>query len=106
MEFKSKYDQRVIKSIISHKESNISEVKDLQSIIAMAFDPKNYSTITSLIKENNWEKIKAFDHNQGGFREYLDILKFTDQNMTSHIVTVYDSDELWQDPEVVDIFNI
>ena len=46
------------------------------------------------------------DQNSAGFREYLYILKFFDQNKLFHVATIYDSDELWQDPEIIDIFPL
>jgi hypothetical protein len=38
--------------------------------------------------------------------EYLDIIKFSDQTNKSYIATIYDSNELWQYPKLIDIIHL
>ena len=42
--------------------------------------------------------------NLGKVNEYLDIMIFKDQNNKTYTTTVYDNNELWQDPQIIDIF--
>ena len=65
-----------------------------------------YLEIERLIKDGNIEAIKSLTDNKSEVREFLDVMIFKDQNKKSYIVTVYDSDELWQDPQVIEIFVI
>ena len=104
MDTLNNYDKLIIKTILSCKDFNIEEVNDFESIKSITFNKEQYTLITCLILEHNWEYIKNIDSDTNGFREYLEIIKFSDQNKKPHIATIYDSDELWQDPQVLDVF--
>ena len=54
----------------------------------------------------NIDAIQLLSDDQSDGFEHLDIMSFTDQNEKSYLVTVYDSNELWQDPEVMDIYPL
>ena len=43
--------------------------------------------------------------NQSQAGEYLDIMMFKDQDNKKYIVTVYDSIELSQDPQIIEIYS-
>ena len=96
----------IIAGILANKYFNISEVKNLEDIADMIFDREQYPAICSLIKEKKWETIKNIDMPSDGFREYLSIYNFFNQNQKQYAVTTYDIDELWQDPELLDIFSV
>jgi hypothetical protein len=98
------YYKLVIQNIVSTKTFDISEVNNLESIRSLTFEQDDYKLIVGLIKEQNWEQISAIEKAPNGFREYLDIIRFSDQNGKIQIATIYDSDELWQDPQIIDIF--
>ena len=101
------WDQRVTKEILWHIDFIITEVNNLEVIKDLFYERKDYSNITDLIIKQDWEGLKNIkDEKQTGFREYLHLLKFSDQNKKHYLVTIYDSDELWQDPEIIDIFPI
>ena len=109
MDAPNSYGNLVTKTILSCKDFNIKEVNDLESIKSMIFNVEQYILITSLIKEQDWKNLKNLDdktNSTNGFRQYLEIIKFFDQNKKAHIATIYDSDELWQDPQVIDIFPL
>ena len=38
------------------------------------------------------------------FQGYLEVIQFKNQDGLNFIVTVYDSIELWQNPQIIDIF--
>jgi hypothetical protein len=40
------------------------------------------------------------------FQEYLEIIQFESQDGLNFLATVYDSIELWQDPQIIDIFSL
>ena len=101
----NKWDELIIKAILSNNEFGILEIRNLKPIKSIIFDQSKYSEITSLIDKKDWKGINSIeDENKSGFREYLDIVKFSNQDDQTYIATVYDSDELWQDPEIKDIF--
>jgi hypothetical protein len=39
-----------------------------------------------------------------GSKEYIDVIKCTDQNNRLYVITLYDNDELWQELKLIDIF--
>jgi hypothetical protein len=70
------------------------------------FLKNEYSEIVTLIKNGGFKAIKLFAKNTALDREYLDIALFRDQRGNKYIVTVYDSDDLLQDPQVIEIFQL
>lgn len=104
---KSEYDSFIAELILSDPEYNIKEVRDLESIKFMLFIEEQYKKVRDLIKKQDWKKINELkDLPAGESREYLDIKKFKDQNGKQYVTTIYDSDELFQDPQVIDIFPL
>ena len=102
------HNDYVIKAILRDKEYAITEVNNLQSLKYMILDREQYSNIESLIKKHDWQALSDLKDNLplDGFYEYLDILKFNDQKQRIFVVTIYDSEELWQDPQLIDLFLI
>ena len=102
------FDEYVLNGILAINEFGISEVIRLRSIKSMYFEREKYPSITSLIKEKNLGDLS--DMPEGNmhptFQEYLEIMQFQSQSGQDYIVTVYDSIELWQNPEVIDIFPL
>ena len=101
------WDQIVTKEILLYKDLKITEVNNLESIQSLLFIHGQYQLIVSLIKDKDWESLKAItNENKTGFGEYLDIVKFSDQIKQSFVATIYDNDALWQDPQIIDIFSL
>jgi hypothetical protein len=100
----NKFDSFVIKSIIVNNQFNIKEVNGLVSIKSMSFIKEEYLEIEKLIKQGNIDAVKQWPDSNCNTFEYLDVMSFLDQNGKSYIVTVYDSDELSQDPQIIEIF--
>ena len=99
------YEKTVVKSILACKEFGITEVKEYECIKSMSFNQEQYDSISSLIKEYNWKAVDDYESSYNNdSRQYLEIVKFSDQNNQIRIATLYDSDELWQDPQVIQIF--
>ena len=102
-----KWDDIVIKAIFAFKDFDIKEVNNFQSIQSLLFDREKYPAIITLIKDKNWGSLEKFEiKKKNGFGEYLDIIKFSDQNHKAYAAAVYDNDELWQDPEIIDIIAL
>jgi len=102
------FDEYVLRGVLARSEFGISEVFGLRSIKSMYFEREKYASITSLIEEKNLAGLA--DMPEGNmhptFQEYLEIMQFLSQSGQNYIVTVYDSIELWQNPEVIDIFPL
>lgn len=103
-----KYNEYVVRDILAGNKFFIQEVKELESLNTRMLDRNEYAEIETLINEGNIEAIKTLPENNvvDEFREYLDIMMFKDQNRNSYFVTVYDSDELWQNPSVIKIYRM
>lgn len=104
---KSEHDIFIAKLILSDIEYNIKEVHDLESIRFLSFNEEQYKKVRSLIKKQNWDQINEVkDLPPGDFGEHLDIKRFKDQNGKQYVTTIYDSDDLFQDPQIIDIFPL
>ena len=104
---KSEYDIFIAELILSDTEYNIKEVCDLESIKLLSFTEEEYKKVRDLIKKQDWNQINEVkDLPSGEFREYLDIIRFKDQDGKQYVTTIYDSDELFQDPQIIDIFPL
>ena len=104
----SSFENEVERDILSNNKFGISEVKGLRSIKSMYFEREKYPAIASLIQGQNLAELAEIKGNtlNPEFPEYLEIMHFESQLGQMFIVTVYDSIELWQDPEVIDIFPV
>lgn len=94
----------VIKSILANNQFDITGVYDIETLNSRYFMREEYLEIEKLIKEKNIEALKLLPDNVSGEREYLDIMVFKDQGGEGYITTVYDSDALEQDPQVIEIY--
>lgn len=104
---KNNYDNLVTELILLDMEYNIKEVRDLESIKSRLFDRDQYRTILELIKQQDWKQINELQEpSVEAFNEYLNIMRFKNQNQSQYVVTIYDNDELFQDPQIIDIFPI
>ena len=70
------------------------------------FIREEYEQIEKLIKSDKIKGIIKINENQPRTGEYLDVMEFKDQNQKRYIVTVYDSNMLEQDPEVIKIYSL
>jgi hypothetical protein len=100
------YDQVVKKEILKKNNFDIRELRHFESIKSIIFVRSEYSKIKALIAEGNMEGVKKLPDSVINTNEYLDIIQVSDQNDKNYIVTIYDNNELWQDPEIIDIFPL
>jgi hypothetical protein len=99
------YDALVTKNILANNEFGIKKVINLESLKVTYFTRDSYSEIENLIKRNDIKSIKALPNNSPEFEEYLDIMTFNDQQGDSFIITIYDSIELNQDPQIISVYK-
>ncbi|HEV7349854.1 hypothetical protein [Telluribacter sp.] len=99
------YDKAVVEAIMKCKEFSGTEVHNLRRLKSLFYKEDEYQKVIQQVKDKKLEELNELDIHGEGFREYLDIMKFQDQSGTAFIVTIYDSDEMWQDPQVLDVFQ-
>lgn len=69
------------------------------------FEKDGYEQVVSLLRAKDLIAVTQLPEIQKeGYQEDLLVAKFRNQNESEFIAIVYDSDELWQDPEVIHIF--
>ena len=95
----------LIKLKITLARPDFVEVLDLKSERNLLFSSEFYNTASVSIQKGDFELVNSGEI-EGSCREYLDILTFFSVDGNKFVVTVYDSDELWQDPIIIDIFQL
>lgn len=96
------FDEYVINGIKAGNSFGIEKVKDLESIKSMYFNQDAYELVKKMILEGDIDKIKQMSPPES--IEFLEVMFFSDQSNQKYIVTVYDNDNMWQDPQIIDIF--
>ena len=103
----NKWNIAVTSQVVKKNNFGITKIQDFISLKNLYFDNASYTDILNLLKANNLLAIKNIEEPlKKGFREYLHIITFIDQQQRKFALTVYDSDELWQDPEIIDIIPL
>ena len=100
----SKYNEYIEKSILANNDFGISEIKTFEDLNSFCLIREEYPKIVELIKSMDMTAIKKLKPNLTKTTEYLSIMKIVDGNGREFVVTGYDSDDLSQDPQVIDIF--
>ena len=106
MDNNSTYTTKIKNLISNQKKIPISEIKKLTYLKSIDFEQTTYKERIELIKENGLTAISEF--NVDTIKSFEDITFFDVKNQVEevYIVVIYDSDRLWQDPEIWDIFPI
>ena len=99
-----KYNDFITSIILAQKSYGFTSISELESLKYMRFDYEDYPSAKKLIEEGNWQHIKGQEQTTTDFREYLEIVRFKDQNGQTFNATIYDSDALEQGPQIIDIF--
>jgi hypothetical protein len=102
----SLYLEEVKELILANNKLSITEVRNLTFLKGLNFDKEKYSSIAELIKQKRIDEIKQLPDIKPKTFEDLSIFQFNDQNDNLYVVTVYDSDELWQDPQIIEIYPL
>jgi len=101
------FDDIIIKVILSANKNGVTEVKDLKSVRDLIFNSSDYIALAQLLQSNQLDvigKIPERELPKDQLCEYLMIYTFVDQNNIKYIAIIYDSDALWQDPELIELF--
>jgi hypothetical protein len=92
--------------MFQQKELNFYQVGNIKRIKTLFFDETKYYGVVSLITEKKWDELQFLSIHTTGRNEYLDIVKFTDQNNDLFAITIYDSYSNWFGLKLIDIFPL
>jgi hypothetical protein len=101
-----RYAEIVEKLLLEHKDLGFYEVKNIVRIKSFFLDKSKYELIVLLIKEKKWDELKGMAIPPNGGKEYVDVVTFNDQDNKLYVVTLFDSDALWQEFKLIDIFPL
>ena len=102
----NKFDDYVIKGILSTNEFDIKQVLNLRTINTFWFSKAIYAEVEKSIKERNFKVLANGSIRDEKNSEYLTVMEFDNEIGNHFIVTVYDNDELWQDPQIIEIYPV
>jgi hypothetical protein len=103
----SNYEWYVRRSILSQHVFNIKEIQQLERIRSLYFNRDTYPLVKEVISNApSIASIRDFPIETYKSDEDIEIVTFLDQDGKQFVAAVYDSWELWQDPEVIDIFPL
>jgi hypothetical protein len=101
------FDSLIIKAITS-QVVEITHVQGLKSIADLVYNNENYKTVVHLIESSHINQLKSDKslHERPDnqvIREYLMVYSFKDQTNQSYFAVFYDSDDPWQDLDLLKI---
>jgi hypothetical protein len=101
------YVDQIITSIAKTCQ-DITSVKNFELLKMIDYTARNHQKIKELVNNGHIEELKelpeiSMDVNQG---YDLMIFKLTDDKNNRYLAIVYDSADLWQDPEVLEIIPL
>ena len=97
-------DIYVTRSILANNPFDITEVKNIGTLNSFYFISKHYENVKKLIEAGNLSAVQALPLNQSDTFQYYYVMTFADQKNRQYVVTVYDSNELWQYPQIIEVF--
>ena len=100
------YNGYIIKDILSNNEFNIQKVINLKDINTFFFHQGIHAEVEKIINEKRFEDLVNETISQECCSDYLSIMSFEDEKEQKFLATIYDSDDLWQNPVVVKIFPL
>lgn len=103
MDAVNKYYDQISKTILCTNEFGITEVREMTNIKMMELVRDEYPKILKLVKSKDIDGIKNLPSPATRSGEDISIMQFMDQRGKGYLVIIYDSDELWQDPQVADL---
>ncbi|MEO6639060.1 MAG: hypothetical protein ABIN25_12340 [Ginsengibacter sp.] len=106
MDTKSSFNGYVIRGILANNQFGIIEVNNIENIHSRFFERDEYDTIEKLIVDADIEAIRSMVPNQNKSDEYLEVVIFFSQDNKKYIATVYDSLDLWQNPQLIEIYPL
>lgn len=104
----ARYEWYIRRSILEQQQvPGITEIQELQRIQWMFFNRATYPSLKETIANaGSIATLRQIPKETQESYEDIEIITFRDQNGQLYAATIYDSWELWQDPEVLDIFPL
>ncbi len=102
----NRYLVLVEKAILENTMLPIDEVRSLMCVYSSLYEHSYYLAVLTCLKENKLEDLNKLSKPlKEPFGQYLDVYQFLDGQKKVFLATVYDSDELWQDPELLELIE-
>ena len=99
------YELKIEHIIKANSQMKVDAIFKLQSLRYTNYNADQYQSIAALMASNKWYLIKEnLEKKTNSFGQYLNIVSFIDETDRRYIASFYESDDLWQDPELVDLF--
>ena len=99
----NRYNDKLIAQILLDVSYPGKELHDFEYFACLLYDFEDYSKICSLIKTKEFLQLKDLYKGQKKTFADLSIIRFKDEMKKEYTAIFYDSDELWQDPELWEI---
>lgn len=100
-----KYYDLLRKQIINGNSFGITEILEFESNMTYMYNEEILQRVLNAIR--NGDRLpEVEDVHVEGLREFLDVFVTEDNQGRKFYVLVCDSDELWQDPEVIQVIKI
>ena len=107
MNIKLPYESQIADSILGF-DKELKEIKEIRVTKIFAYTENNRDQILSLVKAGKISKVREMTESDLESSEGTDLIvvEFSDVAGNKYVSLVYDSDELWQDPEARDVVPI
>jgi len=101
------YFGQIITSIMVF-DRNIKGVKNLEFVKIFSYTQANDRKIADLIRAGKIDEISQLPETELERNDGYDfsVVKFLDDNNSLRAAIVYDSDDMWQNPQTLEVFSI
>jgi len=101
------FEWYVRRSILSRNAFDIKEIHQMERVRSLYFNQDTYPLVKEFMsKAISIDSIRELPVETYKSDEDIEIVTFRDQDGQLFAATIYDSWELWQDPEMLDIFPL
>src|SRR5215212_7007488 len=97
------YENYIKNEIFVGTDAGITAVNNLVLIRTYSYSDTILAEVADSIRAK--KELPKQSTEFGEPREYLEVFNFTDQADRLFFVLIYDSDELWQNPTIIGLFN-
>ena len=106
LEAKNTWEIFIVDKLKQHDPDKFAEILDLKTIKDFFFSRELYFKIKTQIEQGDLTIKDEDEEPRTGFREYLSVISFSTSDRNKYFACIYDSDELWQDPEIIETFLV
>jgi len=101
------YIDQIISSIVKNNE-NIEGVKDFEVLRMIDYTARNHKKVIELVNNGTIDQLKDLPEDNFEVNEGYDLIavKFADDQGNAYIGVIYDSTDLWQDPEALEVIPL